>query len=514
MNKSTNIKKISIVIVFLIFLFNPLIAFTRDFQYKIIQIPCSTISEESKTGWLVTGIDKMIEYSLEKVSIYGIKENRKIYEDFKTFATSNPYKMKVDHILPIGIEYNSNYIIVPQFDYKDGIYEVKTKIIDVSESKLLTEINSSGDIEDVLLIGDKILEFMIKHHNYKPNQGEEQIIKRTNEFIVSENATAFWCMGYEQFQKKDYQQALYYFQRAYSITGSFSDNSRMIGVVRTLIGDYFNAEKRLKEAIGINKQNYRVWRDLGKLQLQIGITEEKKGNVKYANAYYQHAANTFSKALQLRVIDDEIFTLIADINYKLGYFGNAKTWYSDAYYVNPSNIRALEGLTKIYGYKDKDLEKAYEYASELYYYDNENYVALSVLANYFATIQGDYKKAVEILKTAVMINPDYIQGHLILGKLYTKMYLDGDMNRDYLSSAIEAYNYCIGNNYYIPDIYIEMAKLYAILGNGDKCAYYIDKAFNNGYENINKIVFDTTFDNVKNNSEFLRVVNYWLEVYG
>lgn len=474
--------------------------YKAQYQVLIMSRDAKNMSNMSNI-WIGKGIQKSIEFMVEGLQSFGILNTRQLQSEYKTkYYGVDYYDLGISDLADIGKDYRADYIITYKYNtISDDNFTLELKIFETASESIMKPKDStgnysfsiSGNTKQVLSIGDKIVDLLIKYHGIELNIYEKSALKR-NEFTVYPPATAYWCKGYIAYEMKSYQTAIEYIQRALVYYETFSEALRMLAKLRIMTGDVKTAMKRIKDALASNPSNYRCWKTAGEIS-------QLRGKEQQALTYY-------NKALELRGNDAEIFIRAAKIYYRNQLYTDAKAWFQKAYNLDPTNLEALEGITEILAY-EKDWELAFKYADKLLSMDNDNFTAITVLATVYAN-QREYAKAINLLIEAVSINGNYMEGHYLLAKLYASYY-DETADPLYYKQSIKAIKYCMDSNYKTPLVYIDAAKIYAMGYDGSNAASCVNLAFENGYSNIDKILFDPAFENVMNHPRFTKVVNYW-----
>jgi tetratricopeptide (TPR) repeat protein len=492
--KVNNVFKILLLAIIMILLSSSALI-AADIQYNILILPTASIGNNTDYNWMTIAVDKVIEFTVEHSPLFGILKEKFIINNFNLqFSTNNPYKINEGLIANFAKAYRAHYAITSQYNYNkmSDTYEIDVKIIETKSNEIIKAFSTSGSAKEALTIANLIAEGLADYHDFKLRSVEKNFITN-NEFCMDEKATYYWCIAYKALHNNRVDKALEYFNRSIVFYKQFSEAYRMVAYIRTLRGESKAADSNFKNAINCKVTNFRVWRDYAYLY--------------HLNKNYKIASNFYTKALDLKKIDVEIFARIGSINYELGFYDNAKTWYQRAYNVYDLNPIVLEGLAKIEAYQSNNWETAYMYASTLLDIESDNAEAYIIIANYYA-IKKDYKNALNMMVDAVKNKKNYIEGHYMIGVLYSKYYQETG-NIIHHEQSLKAFEYCISKSYNIPDIYIQVARLYAMISNGEKAAKYIDLAFKGGFMNIDAILFDKVFDNVTDDPTFNKTLTYW-----
>ncbi len=487
-------KRIIIIILLTIAILFSMTSLSFAQQNRIIIFPITSIGDKTDFPWAKVAISKSIEYTVECVSIYGILKDNFILEEFKAQNPyANPYSMSKEYLVAYGKNYNGDYLIACQYNYKDysDKFLIDLNIIETSTGEIVETISVDADAKRLLTIGNDVLVALLKRHKYEPTQIEKNALKALD-FVKEPLSTKEWCIGYNAYLRGNFSAAVDSFINATRYFPEFSEAHRMLGILRSQVGDTKQAYKDLQEAVSSNITNFRSWKDLGDFFC--------------GSKNYQQAAKFYEKALQIRSIDIELFIAVAKINYELGFYGNAKDWYEKAYRINDLDPEVLEGLAKITAYQSKDWVTAAKYADKLLSVDDKNVTAYIIMANYFAVVKKDYYNALNMMIESLKFNKA-VESIYMIGVLYIKYY-EETKKQSHFAEGIRALEYCISQKYKIPEIYIEVSKAYALVSNGSKAAEFLDLAFKNGYTNID-IIFDSAFDNVKDHPDFKKVVTYW-----
>ncbi len=510
--KKTNNKVLIIIIISILMLLFPTLGLSanKSQQFQYIVLPPKVTGSSASSTWVEVAYQKSIEFTLKTVSLYGFIDNNIIDRKYReVYIHTNPYILNNGKLAEFGKLFHGDYVIAGEISYSDSsnYFEINIKIVEVVSGKtVLTNIDEDSEVNndntisvtgnafELISIGDKVFDEMVNYHKYEPTHLEKSI-KNNLDFKVNPYSTKEWCLGFIQYRNSHYDQAKDHFIKARVNVPDFSEALRMIARINTVQGSYELAQRTFKDAINANIQNYRTWNDLALYYSSIKA--------------YNQAESSFSKAIQLRTMDVEIYANIGDLNYRLGNYGLAKDWYLKAMEIYDLDVQVLEGLIRIQAYKSKNWDDAFKYAENLLSIDDRNYTAYSVLANYFAT-KEDYYNAINMAIEALLVKQT-LGGTYLVGMLYMEYYKQTN-NIKHFDEAVRALEYCIDNDYNVPDIYVTMAKAYALVFNGDKSAYYLELAFENGFTDIDSILFDTDFENVKDNPKFKEVISKWYAI--
>ncbi len=503
----TQIKKLAIgfliLIIFIFLLPSISLSANKSQQFQIVILPPKIKGDTNP--WIETAFQKSIEFTLESVSLYGAVDEDLITDKYREiYVYTNPLILGNEKLAEFGDLFHGDYLIAGEITSNDSsnYYEIKIKIIEVASGNTIktTEddkdytIFVKGNDQKLFSIGDHVFEVMVNHHQYEPSRLEEAVVKN-QDFKVNPNSSKAWCLGYIKYRNSKYYEAKDLFVNSKVGFPDFSESLRMIARINTVLGQYELAQRNFQDAVKAGKQNFRTWNDIALFYTAIES--------------YSQAENSYSNALQLRKQDVDIYTNIGDLNYKLGNYGLAKDWYLNALELYDLNVRALEGIIKISAYKSKNWDDTFSYADRLLSIDDRNYVAYTALANYFAT-KKDYYNALNMAIEALLIDQT-LGGTYLVGLLYLEYYKQTN-KIEHFNEAIRALEYCLNNDYNIPDIYVTIAKAYALVYNGDKAAVYLERAFENGFTDIDSIIFGEDFENVKDNPKFKEVISKWYAI--
>jgi tetratricopeptide (TPR) repeat protein len=187
------------------------------------------------------------------------------------------------------------------------------------------------------------------------------IVKRTH-----------WNMplGYEAFQRNDFDSALYYFTRATELEPKDEETWRMLGMTYWRKQNPDSAIMMLDKAIELYPENYSAYNEKGIVVLNGKRNPEKaltlfdkaiELKINYSDAYYYASAiylnqNKFTEAI--KYLNDGIKrggNRVADLHYNLGYaymntnsLNKAEESFINAININPNFLMSYRALAQVY----------------------------------------------------------------------------------------------------------------------------------------------------------------------
>lgn len=124
---------------------------------------------------------------------------------------------------------------------------------------------------------------------------------------------------------------------------------------------------------------------------------------------YEKALQTLKEAEKLQT-DEDLYSLLGEINYNLGNYSEAVRMYDEFSTLAPE--LAYPHIQNVYTYLAlDDVQNAFAEASKAISLEPENEEAVNALGNVYGW-ETEYRRAFEYFQRAVRLNPDYVTGHV------------------------------------------------------------------------------------------------------
>jgi len=345
-------------------------------------------------------------------------------------------------------------------------------------------VNMKGEVIGVAtfqLMEGQNLNFVIPSERIaklKQDKGKtlaEWQLQTSEEWLAS--AEGLYYTGLISLWGGDYENGLFYFEKAVKKNPRHADAYFYIGYCNDKLGRYSEAVEACKQAIRINldfaeahfylgvaydglgrhseaveafKQAIRINPDYAEAHYNLGVAYGKLGR-------YSEAVEACKQAIRINPDFAEAHLGLGFTYYKLGRYIEAVEAYKQAIRINPDYAEAHYNLGGAYDKLGRYSEavEAYKQAIRINPDLAEAHCNLGVA--YYKL--GRYSEAVEAFKQAIRINPDLAMAHCNLGVDYYEL--------GRYSEAVEAFKQAIRINPDYADAHLGLGVTYFIVGNND-----------------------------------------------
>lgn len=237
-------------------------------------------------------------------------------------------------------------------------------------------------------------------------------------FFQSAKASATNIIGVNFYYTSQYEKALTYYNRSFEMSQELGDLSSQAnalnnaGVVSFRLSNYDEALDYYEQALT--------------LRLEAKDTVGIAGSYRNLATVYQNKGDIFTaiellqkeKSLNLLVKDSVSFATslleMGSMHFNLEQYSQSKSYFSEAKSIL-EGLNASINLPRVYNSLGACFEKEQQYDSALFYYDKSIAISKSLNNTFHSTlamqnkaiiyfIQGDYKKAEELVKEAIKIS--------------------------------------------------------------------------------------------------------------
>lgn len=247
-------------------------------------------------------------------------------------------------------------------------------------------------------------------------------------------------------------------------------------------GDLNIRIKELKTALYLNPTD-----ELSRSKL--ALTLSQKGD-------YGLAVELYMDILKRKPNDRKTLNALARIYFAKGDYENSKDIFEKLIGAEPSNPQLLNSLGSVYDML-KEHNKAmvfYNRALEIEPDNIETYCNIGIAYNR----EGRYREAEDIYKKAISLSKDSELLHFGLGETYFNM---GDY-----SEAIIEFKKTADINPKNPDAAYNLAYLYASKRDYQASIYWLDRAVNSGFKDLESLKEETVFEPLKRYDRFRRLI--------
>ncbi len=161
---------------------------------------------------------------------------------------------------------------------------------------------------------------------------------------------------------------------------------------------------------------------------------KKRAELLFDNGEFQSAFNEAKKILNKKPEDEEAQYLYGYTAFEMGEYTGSFDAYQKCVELNPENTDCLIALAEFSIFRQKN-QDAMNYANAALKVDEQLYYPYFIKGNVYLTV-GDTAKAVSSYRTAVELEPNFYEGYMILGTLYSTAGMDVCL--EYFNSAAAA----------------------------------------------------------------------------
>ena len=297
---------------------------------------------------------------------------------------------------------------------------------------------------------------------------------------------AIGTLGNICYEKKEYQKAIEYYEKALEIKPDKHEALNNMGVAYRNMGNHEKAIESYKKALEIKPDKHEALYNMGNTYDDLGNHEKaiesyKKAleikpdkdealnnmGVAYGNmADYKKAIECYEKALEIKPDKDEALNNMGVAYGNMADYKKAIECYEKALEIKPDKHEALNNMGNAYGNLDNH-EKAiqcYEKALEI---KPDKHEALYNMGNAYGNM-GNHEKAIECFEKALEIKPDSHEALNNMGSAYG--------NLDKHKKAIECYEKALEIKPDKHEALYNMGNAYGNMGNHEKAIECFEKA--------------------------------------
>jgi tetratricopeptide (TPR) repeat protein len=413
---------------------------------------------------------------------------------------------------------------------------IRVQLIDVTTDKTLWAESFDRDLEDIFLVQKEIAQSIFesmraeltndeiiqldqqptqsfsaydiylmgrdKYYRYDSQSNQAAILEFKKALQIDPKFALAWAglgdaysQNYGRFQMEKFwiDSSLMASQRAIEIDSNFSDGYKALAMGYNYEGDYEKSIAYNQKALALNPNNAQAMGNLGSCYL---IT----GNLEEALKWQKKAAGLNPKSFIPYQLVGWIYRLQGD-------YENAQKWL----------IRSLE----IRPFRDTYEHLAYTYISQnepekaqalipkiIYLAENEKSYETAGLISFFCR---DFEKAETFFNKSADLNPKLGTDIRAVSPLYL-----GFLNKfkgDYLGSnvllggALHLFGGEKEENTQDPEVYFNLAAIYAILGKNEESIHYLKVAKEKNWVDIFMATQNPIFEDLKKHREFQKVIN-------
>ena len=222
------------------------------------------------------------------------------------------------------------------------LYDCENNYVE-AEKNYLKAVDIDQDLLDAKL-NLAILYLKIKNLN-KSEFFFNQILDKTKNFLV------FYNFGLLQAEKKDYNKAISYFEKSYTLNNNFLPARHHLAMAYTEIKDYNLAVATYEKLLKTNDIN----------DINLGVIYNNLGNVYSSLKKFDLAYNYLLKALRYSIDKSKIYNNLGYLCYQIGDLEKSILYFKRATEKNDENLNYHSRLiaTSLYSFNHKNLYSNY-----------------------------------------------------------------------------------------------------------------------------------------------------------
>ena len=222
------------------------------------------------------------------------------------------------------------------------LYDCENNYVE-AEKNYLKAVDIDQDLLDAKL-NLAILYLKIKNLN-KSEFFFNQILDKTKNFLV------FYNFGLLQAEKKDYNKAISYFKKSYTLNNNFLPARHHLAMAYTEIKDYNLAVATYEKLLKTNDIN----------DINLGVIYNNLGNVYSSLKKFDLAYNYLLKALRYSIDKSKIYNNLGYLCYQIGDLEKSILYFKRATEKNDENLNYHSRLiaTSLYSFNHKNLYSNY-----------------------------------------------------------------------------------------------------------------------------------------------------------
>lgn len=222
------------------------------------------------------------------------------------------------------------------------LYDCENNYVE-AEKNYLKAVDIDQDLLDAKL-NLAILYLKIKNLN-KSEFFFNQILDKTKNFLV------FYNFGLLQAEKKDYNKAISYFEKSYTLNNNFLPAQHHLAMTYTEIKDYNLAVATYEKLLKTNDVK----------DINLGVIYNNLGNVYSSLKKFDLAYNYLLKALRYSIDKSKIYNNLGYLCYQIGDLEKSILYFKKATEKNDENLNYHSRLiaTSLYSFNHKNLYSNY-----------------------------------------------------------------------------------------------------------------------------------------------------------
>ena len=222
------------------------------------------------------------------------------------------------------------------------LYDCENNYVE-AEKNYLKAVDIDQDLLDAKL-NLAILYLKIKNLN-RSEFFFNQILDKTKNFLV------FYNFGLLQAEKKDYNKAISYFEKSYTLNNNFLPARHHLAMAYTEIKDYNLAVATYEKLLKTNDIN----------DINLGVIYNNLGNVYSSLKKFDLAYNYLLKALRYSIDKSKIYNNLGYLCYQIGDLEKSILYFKRATEKNDENLNYHSRLiaTSLYSFNHKNLYSNY-----------------------------------------------------------------------------------------------------------------------------------------------------------
>lgn len=500
---------------------------TFNYEKSLVVLPFEQLSDMTGFEYFAEGISEDI---LDQLG--NIKDLRVISR-----TTSRQYRGTEKTIPEIAKELNVNFVLEGSIRKSGEDIRFVAQLINARTDGHLFSRSYDRKMNDIIRLQNDIaldVAETLKAELLPETKG--RIDDRTN---IDPGAYDLYLKGnYEKskFTKESNEKAIDYYRKAIDLDPSFAD--ARAGLASAYIGrfsrygmDYSwvdSARKTIDDAISMGMESSHLYSayaltcskqgrpDLA-VQYNLKALKYNPNNIMaignlgaaYKNIGKLHEALRWYLEAESR--DPLAYAIKVNIGVIFSYFGEpdqAEKWFREAIKIQPDAKQVLQGLSHMYlAYKQDD--KALAIKDTMMHFVDESWMVLEWMAE-IAKITGHKSESEELYREAFEANPDikhdwFATSPIGLGHLM----LNSDSEErgvELLTMALNNRLEEINNGVIDPWTIFDVSLIYAIMDRKGEALTWLQRAVDAGWNDFRFALRDPWFDNVKNEPQFIKIM--------
>jgi protein O-GlcNAc transferase len=266
-------------------------------------------------------------------------KNTKAFRDVTNLIQNFKYKLAKELLDQNKDQFLNDGLFFSLLGY---LYDCENNYVE-AEKNYLKAVDINQDLLDAKL-NLAILYLKIKNLN-KSDFFFNQILDKTKNFLV------FYNFGLLQAEKKDYYQAISYFEKSYTLNNNFFPAQHHLAMAYTEIKDYNLAVATYEKLLKTNDAK----------DINLGVIYNNLGNVYSSLKKFDLAYNYLLKALRYSIDKSKIYNNLGYLCYQIGDLEKSILYFKRATEKNDENLNYHSRLiaTSLYSFNHKNLYSNY-----------------------------------------------------------------------------------------------------------------------------------------------------------